>query len=67
MGSPSVMKLVLEYPNGLHMKASTEEKLYKAISKAGAKNVAKKVAKTLVEVMPNTIAVPVEHLVGRQQ
>ncbi|MFE4238828.1 hypothetical protein ACFRK4_02975 [Peribacillus butanolivorans] len=54
--------MVLEYPIGLHTKASTEEKLYKAISKAGAKNVAKKAAETLVEVMPNT-----EHLVGRQQ
>ncbi|MFF2287241.1 hypothetical protein ACFVUI_06815 [Peribacillus butanolivorans] len=37
-------------------------KLYKAISKAGAKNVAKKATETLVEVIPNT-----EHLVGRQQ
>ncbi|MFD4928439.1 hypothetical protein ACFWMS_05820 [Peribacillus butanolivorans] len=55
-------ELVLEYPIGLHTKASTEEELYKAISKAGAKNVAKKAAETLVEVMPNT-----EHLVGRQQ
>lgn len=53
-------EIVIEYPIGLHTKASTEE--YKAISKAGAKNVAKKAAETLVEVMPNT-----EHLVRRQQ
>ncbi|MFF5398192.1 hypothetical protein ACFY4F_12420 [Peribacillus butanolivorans] len=55
-------EIVIEYPIGLHTKALTEEKLYKAISKAGAKNVAKKAAETLVEVMSNT-----EHLVGRQQ
>ncbi|MEK5176761.1 IS110 family transposase [Heyndrickxia sp. FSL W8-0496] len=66
LGSTSVMKLVLEYPSGLHMKDATEDELYKAISRAGAKNVAKKAAKTLAEVMPNTIAVPVEHLIGRQ-
>lgn len=61
------MKLVLEYPTGLHMRESSEDELYNAISKAGAKNVAKKAAKILAEVMPNTVAVPVEHLVGRQQ
>jgi transposase len=66
LGSSSVMKLVLEYPTGLHMKESTEDELYKAISKAGARNVAKKAAKTLAEIMPNTVAVPVEHLIGRQ-
>lgn len=66
LGSTSVMKLVLAYPTGLHMKESTEDELYKAISKAGAKNVARKAAQTLAEVMPNTVAVPVEHLVGRQ-
>ncbi len=67
LGTSSVMKLVLEYPSGLHMKESSEEELYKAISKAGAKNVAKKAAKTLSEIMPHTVAVPVEHLVGRQK
>jgi transposase len=66
LGSSSVMKLVLEYPTGLHMKESTEDELYKAISKAGARNVAKKAAKTLAEVMPSTVAVPVDHLIGRQ-
>lgn len=66
LSSTSVMKLVLEYPTGLHMKETTEDELYKAISKSGAKNVAKKAAKTLAEVMPNTVAVPVEHLIGRQ-
>ncbi|MBK5424589.1 transposase [Bacillus sp. TH30] len=67
LGTSSVMKLVLEYPTGLHMKKSSEDELYKAISKAGAKNVAKKAAKTLSEIMPHTVAVPVEHLVGRQR
>ncbi|WP_232700254.1 IS110 family transposase [Brevibacillus daliensis] len=67
LGSSSVMKLVLEYPTGLDMKDSSEEELYKAISKAGAKNIARKAAQTLAQIIPNTIAVPVEHLVGRQQ
>ncbi|XOS94324.1 IS110 family transposase [Brevibacillus laterosporus] len=67
LGTSSVMKLVLEYPTGLHMKNSSEDELYKAISKAGAKNVAKKAAKKLSEIMPHTVAVPVEHLVGRQK
>ncbi|MGA5716480.1 IS110 family transposase [Bacillus bombysepticus] len=67
LGTSSVMKLVLEYPTGLHMKQSSEDELHKAISKAGAKNVAKKAAKVLSEIMPYTVAVPVEHLVGRQR
>ena len=67
LSSISVMKLVLQYPTGLHMKETSEDELYHAISKAGAKNIAKKAAKVLAEVMPNTVAVPVEHLVGRQK
>lgn len=57
LSSISVMKLVLQYPTGLHMKETSEDELYHAISKAGAKNVAKKAAKVLAEVMPNTVAV----------
>lgn len=49
------------------MKESSEEELYKAISKAGAKNIAKKATKTLSEIIPHTVAVPVEHLIGRQK
>lgn len=67
LSSPSVMKLVLEYPTGLHMKDATPEELYNALLKAGAKSVAKKAANTLAKIMPNTVSVPVEHLVGRQK
>ncbi len=67
LGTSSVMKLVLEYPAGLHMKKSSEDEVYKVISKAGAKNVAKRAAKKLCEIMPYTVAVPVEHLVGRKK
>jgi hypothetical protein len=35
--------------------------------KAGAKSVAKRAANILAQVMPNTIAVPAEHLVERQK
>lgn len=52
LGTSSVMKLVLEYPTDLHMKNSSVDELYKAISKAGAKNVEKKAAKALSKIMP---------------
>ncbi|MBT2659325.1 IS110 family transposase [Bacillus sp. ISL-18] len=67
LSSPSVMKLVLKYPTGLHMKEATAEEIYQTLIKAGAKGVAKKAANTLAKVIPNTIAVPAEHLVERQK
>lgn len=67
LSSPSVMKLVLQYPTGLHMKEATAEEIYQTLIRAGAKGVAKKAANTLAKVMPNTIAVPAEHLVERQK
>jgi transposase len=67
LSSPSVMKLVLQYPTGLHMKEATAEEIYETLIRAGAKGVAKKAANTLAKVMPNTIAVPAEHLVERQK
>jgi transposase len=67
LSSPSVMKLVLEYPTGLHMKLASADELYEALIRIGAKNVAKKAANTLAEIMPNTIAVPADHLVERQR
>ena len=39
----------------------------KALLNSGAKGVAKKAANTLAKIMPNTVAVPVEHLVGGQK
>lgn len=67
LSSTSVLKLVLEYPTGLHMKEATAEEMYNVLLKAGAKSVAKQAANTLAKVMPNTIAVPAEHLVERQK
>jgi hypothetical protein len=67
LSSTSVLKLVLEFPTGLHMKEATAEEIYNFLLKAGAKSVAKRAANILAEVMPNTIAVPAEHLVERQK
>jgi len=66
LSSTSVLKLVLEYPTGLHLKEATPEEIYHFLLKAGAKSVAKRAANILAKVMPNTIAVPAEHLVERQ-
>lgn len=67
LSSPSVMKLVLEYPTALHLKEASAEEIYNTLLTAGAKSVAKKAANVLAKVTPYTVAVPVEHLVGRQK
>lgn len=66
LGTPSVMKLTLEFPTGKHMAESTEEELRQAIIRAGAKTIATRAAKTLSEYLPNTIAVQTPYLISRQ-
>lgn len=65
-GNITVLKLIKEYPTALDMKKASEEELYRTIIKTGAKTVAKKASKVLYEVLPNTVALHVPHMVGRQ-
>lgn len=65
-GNTSALRLVREYPTALDMKGATEEELYKAIIKTGAKKVAKKASQALAKILPNTVAINVPHMVGRQ-
>lgn len=65
-GNITVLKLIKEYPTALDMREATQEELYRAIIRSGAKTVAKKASKALAEVLPKTVAIDVPHLVGRQ-
>ncbi|USG68151.1 IS110 family transposase [Brevibacillus ruminantium] len=66
LSNPSVLRLVLKYPTALDMKDLSEDEIREAIVKSGAKTVAKKAATELVKILPNTVALPLVHVVDRQ-
>ncbi|CAM5789536.1 IS110 family transposase [Brevibacillus borstelensis] len=66
LSSPSVLRLALMYPTALDMKGLSEIELREAITKCGAKAIAKKAASELAHVLPNTVALPLVHVVDRQ-
>ncbi|MED4583639.1 IS110 family transposase [Brevibacillus choshinensis] len=66
LSNPSVLRLVLKYPTALDMKDLSEDEIREAIVKSGAKTVAKKAATELVKILPNTVALPLVHVIDRQ-
>ncbi|CCF17015.1 transposase IS116/IS110/IS902 family protein [Brevibacillus laterosporus GI-9] len=66
ISNPSVLRLVLKYPTALDMKDLSEDEIREAIVKSGAKSVAKKAATELAKTLPNTIALPLVHVIDRQ-
>ncbi|MEJ8548860.1 transposase, partial [Brevibacillus borstelensis] len=56
----------LKYPTALNMKDLSEDEIREAIVKSGAKSTAKKAASELVKILPNTVALPLVHVIDRQ-
>jgi transposase len=66
LSNPSVLRLALMYPTALDMKDLSEKEISEAIVKCGAKSVAKKAASELANILPKTVALPLVHVVDRQ-
>jgi hypothetical protein len=66
LGTISVLKLALQYPTAQEMGKVTQEELRQTLINIGAKTKATKASKTLTELLPNTLAINIPHLVDRQ-